>query len=59
MVFAVFLSGGVDSNIVLQELLKNKGTNFTNYSVTFKDSTNFQWHQLHLIGLHLAQLLIL
>ena len=39
---ALSLSGGVDSNIVLQELLKNKGTNFTNYSVTFKDSTNFQ-----------------
>ena len=39
---ALSLSGGVDSNIVLQELLKNKGTNFTNYSVTFKDAINFQ-----------------
>ena len=39
---ALSLSGGVDSNIVLQELLKNKGTNFTNYSVTFKDAKNFQ-----------------
>ena len=39
---ALSLSGGYDSNIVLQELLKNKGTNFTNYSVTFKDSPNFQ-----------------
>ena len=39
---ALSLSGGVDSNIVLQELLKNKGTNFTNYSVTFKDAVNFQ-----------------
>ena len=39
---ALSLSGGYDSNIVLQELLKNKGTNFTNYSVTFKDSKNFQ-----------------
>ena len=39
---ALSLSGGYDSNIILQELLKNKGTNFTNYSVTFKDSTKFQ-----------------
>jgi asparagine synthase (glutamine-hydrolysing) len=39
---ALSLSGGVDSNIILQELLKNKGTNFTNYSVTFKDSANHQ-----------------
>jgi len=39
---ALSLSGGVDSNIVLNELLKNKGTNFTNYSVTFKDAKNFQ-----------------
>ena len=39
---ALSLSGGVDSNIVLQELLKNKGTNFTNYSVTFKNASNFQ-----------------
>ena len=39
---ALSLSGGYDSNVVLQELLKNKGTNFTNYSVTFKDSPNFQ-----------------
>ena len=39
---ALSLSGGYDSNIVLQELLKSKGTNFTNYSVTFKDSPNFQ-----------------
>ena len=39
---ALSLSGGYDSNIILQELLKNKGTNFTNYSVTFKDSNKFQ-----------------
>lgn len=39
---ALSLSGGVDSNIVLQELLRNKGTNFTNYSVTFKNASNFQ-----------------
>ncbi len=39
---ALSLSGGYDSNIVLQELLKNKGTNFTNYSVTFKDASKFQ-----------------
>ena len=39
---ALSLSGGIDSNIILQELLKNKGTNFTNYSVTFKDSNNHQ-----------------
>ena len=38
---ALSLSGGYDSNIILQELLKNKGTNFTNYSVTFKNSTKF------------------
>ena len=39
---ALSLSGGMDSNIVLQELLKNKGTNFTNYSVTFKNSLKYQ-----------------
>ena len=39
---ALSLSGGYDSNIILQELLKNKGVNFTNYSVTFKDSSKFQ-----------------
>ncbi len=39
---ALSLSGGYDSNIILQELLKSKGTNFTNYSVTFKNSTKFQ-----------------
>ncbi len=39
---ALSLSGGYDSNIILQELLKRKGTNFTNYSVTFKNSTKFQ-----------------
>ena len=39
---ALSLSGGIDSNIVLQELLKNKGTNFTNYSVTFKNSLKYQ-----------------
>mgnify|MGYP001157098337 FL=1 len=38
---ALSLSGGYDSNIILQELLKNKGTNFTNYSVTFKNSNKF------------------
>ena len=39
---ALSLSGGIDSNIILQELLKNKGANFTNYSVTFKNSKKYQ-----------------
>ena len=39
---ALSLSGGVDSNIILSELLREKGTNFTNYSVTFKDSLKYQ-----------------
>ncbi len=39
---ALSLSGGVDSNIILSELLRNKGTNFTNYSVTFRDSLKYQ-----------------
>ena len=39
---ALSLSGGVDSNILLQELLKDKGTNFTNYSVTFKGHDKFE-----------------
>jgi asparagine synthase (glutamine-hydrolysing) len=39
---ALSLSGGIDSNIILHELLKNKGTNFTNYSVTFQNSIKYQ-----------------
>ena len=39
---ALSLSGGVDSNIIRHELLKNKGTNFTNYSVTYKNSKKYQ-----------------
>ena len=39
---ALSLSGGVDSNVVLNELLSSKGTEFTNYSVTFEDSKKYQ-----------------
>ena len=39
---ALSLSGGIDSNIVLNELLKDKGSNFTNYSVTFQNSLKYQ-----------------
>jgi asparagine synthase (glutamine-hydrolysing) len=39
---ALSLSGGVDSNIILSELLSSKGTDFTNYSITFKDSQKYQ-----------------
>ena len=39
---ALSLSGGVDSNIVLNELLSSKGTEFTNYSITFKESKKYQ-----------------
>ena len=39
---ALSLSGGIDSNIILQELLKRKGSNFTNYSVTFENSKKYQ-----------------
>ncbi|MDC3036034.1 asparagine synthase (glutamine-hydrolyzing) [Candidatus Pelagibacter sp.] len=39
---ALSLSGGVDSNVVLNELLKCKGTDFTNYSVSFKNSKKYQ-----------------
>ncbi len=39
---ALSLSGGVDSNIILNELIKNKGINFQNYSVTFKDYKKYQ-----------------
>lgn len=39
---ALSLSGGIDSNIILHELLKDKGSNFTNYSVTFKNSLKYQ-----------------
>ena len=39
---ALSLSGGIDSNILLSELLSSKGTNFSNYSVTFKDSKKYQ-----------------
>ena len=38
---ALSLSGGIDSNIIFHELLKNKGTQFTNYSVFFKDSAKY------------------
>jgi asparagine synthase (glutamine-hydrolysing) len=38
---ALSLSGGIDSNIIFHELLKNKGTKFTNYSVKFKNSTKY------------------
>tara|TARA_Y100000992_G_scaffold293385_1_gene251954 strand:- start:15299 stop:17083 length:1785 start_codon:yes stop_codon:yes gene_type:complete len=40
---ALSLSGGVDSNIVLNELLRSKGTEFTNYSITFKNSKKYQF----------------
>lgn len=39
---ALSLSGGIDSNIIFQELLKNKGNNFTNYSVKFKNHPKLQ-----------------
>ena len=39
---ALSLSGGIDSNIILSELLSSKGTEFTNYSITFKDSKKYQ-----------------
>ena len=39
---ALSLSGGIDSNVILSELLSSKGTDFTNYSVTFKDSKKYQ-----------------
>ena len=39
---ALSLSGGVDSNIIFHQLLKNKGTSFTNYSVTFKNSNKYK-----------------
>ena len=42
MPVALSLSGGVDSNVVLNELLSSKGTEFTNYSVTFEDSKKYQ-----------------
>ena len=38
---ALSLSGGIDSNIIFHELLKNKDTKFTNYSVFFKDSSKY------------------
>jgi len=38
---ALSLSGGIDSNIIFHELLKNKGTQFTSYSVLFKDSPKY------------------
>ena len=38
---ALSLSGGIDSNIIFHELLKNKGTQFTNYSVLFKNSHKY------------------
>ena len=39
---ALSLSGGIDSNIIYHELLKNKGTNFSSYSVTFENSVKYQ-----------------
>ena len=38
---ALSLSGGIDSNIIFHELLKNKGTQFTSYSVLFKNSSKY------------------
>ena len=38
---ALSLSGGVDSNIILQELLKKMGNNFTCYSVSFAGSEKY------------------
>ena len=38
---ALSLSGGTDSNIILQELLKFKGTNFQSYSVKYENSKKF------------------
>ena len=38
---ALSLSGGIDSNIILQELLKFKGNNFQSYSVKYKNSKKF------------------
>ena len=38
---ALSLSGGIDSSIIFHELLKNKGTQFTSYSVLFKDSSKY------------------
>ena len=38
---ALSLSGGIDSTIIFHELLKNKGTKFTNYSVRFKNSQKY------------------
>ena len=38
---ALSLSGGIDSSIIFHELLKNKGTQFTSYSVLFKDSPKY------------------
>ena len=39
---ALSLSGGIDSNIIYHELLKNKGTKFSSYSITFKNSKKYQ-----------------
>tara|TARA_B100000902_G_scaffold239996_2_gene227286 strand:- start:7484 stop:9268 length:1785 start_codon:yes stop_codon:yes gene_type:complete len=39
---ALSLSGGVDSNIILSELLNSKGTQFTNYSIRFENSQKYQ-----------------
>ena len=38
---ALSLSGGIDSNIIFQELLKDKGNRFANYSVKFKGSLKY------------------
>ena len=38
---ALSLSGGIDSSIIFHELLKNKGSKFTSYSVQFKNSSKY------------------
>ena len=38
---ALSLSGGIDSSIIFHELLKNKGSKFTNYSVRFRNSQKY------------------
>lgn len=38
---ALSLSGGIDSNIIFQELLRDKGNKFSNYSVKFKGSSKY------------------
>tara|TARA_B100000795_G_scaffold269992_1_gene261703 strand:- start:1768 stop:3549 length:1782 start_codon:yes stop_codon:yes gene_type:complete len=38
---ALSLSGGIDSNLILSQLLKNKNNNFNTYSVFFEGSKKF------------------